>query len=499
MLFSSKVVAVHIVALVLTTIVYRLSPFHPLWRFPGPVINRITSLYNAYKTYTGERHLYVDELHRRYGRIVRIGPDALSINSFSAVSQVYSSTNAMTKGRAYTYGGAHGSGLFFMKSRAEHSKRRKIWAPAFAQSNLPTFRQAIHRRTFQLMQVIQERCDTRGVVNLGEAIGHWTYDIMGDVTFGASSQVELLENGDSEGLIRSGQLATTAFEIIGEVPLLFSILWYFPVTKKMRALEERAGRWMTARQNAPDQDKQNDIASFLLVKDGSKPKLTHADLRVDSLFAIQAGSDTPAGVLTLMFFFLIKDSQVYDALRNELDMAFPDATVPLNMHALGQLEYLSAFMTESLRLGAPFHGFPRITPNEGAFLDEWFVPGGITVSVPGWSQHIDEDNFYPEPLAFRPQRWLPGGLGTGSRANKAAIMAFSSGPYSCLGKQFAMEEITISLVRIVLTYDLEFAPEFDADSFYAGALNVRTPVFKRPLNVVAKRRCAQPGEAQRYI
>ena len=55
------------------TIVYRLVPFHPLASIPGPLLCKISKLWLAYKTYGGKQHLYLLELHRRYGDVVRIG------------------------------------------------------------------------------------------------------------------------------------------------------------------------------------------------------------------------------------------------------------------------------------------------------------------------------------------------------------------------------------------------------------------------------------------
>ena len=55
------------------TIVYRLAPFHALASIPGPFLCKISKLWLAYKTYGGKQHLYLLELHRKYGDVVRIG------------------------------------------------------------------------------------------------------------------------------------------------------------------------------------------------------------------------------------------------------------------------------------------------------------------------------------------------------------------------------------------------------------------------------------------
>ena len=55
-------------------IAYRLAPFHPLARYPGPVLCKISKGWLAYVSWKGRKaHIYVHELHMRYGDVVRIG------------------------------------------------------------------------------------------------------------------------------------------------------------------------------------------------------------------------------------------------------------------------------------------------------------------------------------------------------------------------------------------------------------------------------------------
>ena len=156
-------------------------------------------------------------------------------------------------------------------------------------------------------------------------------------------------------------------------------------------------------------------------------KLSPEDLRADALFAIQAGSDTPAGVLTFLFYFLLSHRDAYDKLREELDDHFFIQEEGFIDGTLDDLPYLNAVVNEALRLGTPFGGFPRVVPQGGVVIDDQFIPQDTIVSVPTYTQETSEENFWPEPLSFKPERWLPGGLGPGSRARKSAIMAFSYG------------------------------------------------------------------------
>ena len=59
--------------LLLSLTAYRVSPFHPLARYPGPFLCRLTQFRMVLAGRGGRRYLYVQALHERYGDIVRIG------------------------------------------------------------------------------------------------------------------------------------------------------------------------------------------------------------------------------------------------------------------------------------------------------------------------------------------------------------------------------------------------------------------------------------------
>ena len=52
---------------------YRLSPFHPLAKYPGPTRCKLTKIWMAWIGFGGRAHIYYKKLHDKYGSIVRIG------------------------------------------------------------------------------------------------------------------------------------------------------------------------------------------------------------------------------------------------------------------------------------------------------------------------------------------------------------------------------------------------------------------------------------------
>ncbi|KAJ7485014.1 cytochrome P450 [Mycena galericulata] len=386
----------------------------------------------------------------------------------------------------------HGDGLFFIQGIEEHNARRRLWAPAFMPNVVAGWKVLVEKRVWDLLRCIQRRGEgvPNGTVNLSDAIQHWSYDVMGDITYGGAASLDLMNTGDPNGYVAGGQTTTVVFEVLGEVPSLFDLIWYLPVTRIVRVMEKFAQDLIDARQNGLV-GRNDDIASFLLGEhEDKKPEpLSRDTLRIESLFGIQAGSDTTSGVLTFAFYHLLTNPEQYARLRAELDAAFPDYhdtdDTPLSLDALNALPYLSACVDECLRLGTPFPGLPRVVPTSGAVLAEQFVPGGTIVAVNPWAQMTSPENFSPQPHAFRPERWLPGGLGPGTVTRKGAIMSFSYGSFSCLGRALAIQEMRYVLSHLVLKYDWTVAPEWDRGKFEAGITNMRTSIFEYPLLAVA--------------
>lgn len=59
--------------LALFTLIYRISPFHPLAKYPGPFLNKLSKLRSVYIGHQGKQHKHYQELHRQYGDVVRVG------------------------------------------------------------------------------------------------------------------------------------------------------------------------------------------------------------------------------------------------------------------------------------------------------------------------------------------------------------------------------------------------------------------------------------------
>lgn len=57
--------------------VYRVSPWHPLAKYPGPLLAKVSQFWLTYEAAKGTWHLTLKDLHDQYGAYVRVGKSAL--------------------------------------------------------------------------------------------------------------------------------------------------------------------------------------------------------------------------------------------------------------------------------------------------------------------------------------------------------------------------------------------------------------------------------------
>lgn len=67
--------------------VYRIT-FHPLSRFPGPILWSVTRLPYAYHMFRGRLPYVIAQMHDQYGPIVRLAPSELSFINEEACESI---------------------------------------------------------------------------------------------------------------------------------------------------------------------------------------------------------------------------------------------------------------------------------------------------------------------------------------------------------------------------------------------------------------------------
>ena len=81
--------------LIATTLYFRFH--HSLRSIPGPPLAAWTNLWRLWNTFKGQTHLTTLALHRKYGPLVRIGPNTISVSDPSMIPIIYNTSGEFMK------------------------------------------------------------------------------------------------------------------------------------------------------------------------------------------------------------------------------------------------------------------------------------------------------------------------------------------------------------------------------------------------------------------
>jgi cytochrome P450 len=183
-------------------------------------------------------------------------------------------------------------------------------------------------------------------------------------------------------------------------------------------------------------DPREDILSLLLAArfEGGAP-MSDAEVRDQLMTLLVAGHETTATALAWTFDLLVRHPAVLERLVAGIDA--------------GDDAYLRAVVAESLRLRPVVPLAGRRLASE-LRVDGHVLPAGTDVTPAIWLAHTRADR-YPEPYAFRPERFLD------TPPQTYAWVPFGGGVRRCLGAAFAEMEMRVAIAEVLRALDLRAA------------------------------------------
>ncbi|KAJ3518703.1 hypothetical protein NM688_g9401 [Phlebia brevispora] len=326
-------------------LLYRLSPLHSLYQFPGPVFCKISKVSFAWISSHGTQHVYVRQLHDKYGDIVRIGPNEISIRDVSLINAVMG-TQGLPKGPSLagrTFQSKFTS-LIGLRDPHAHFIRRKPWNRALNMSAIKEFQPILTARAAQLVESVGQQQD---IFDLSRWFGFFTYDFMCDMVFGGGS--EMLREGDPQQHWDRMQKAIDALMWLDHLPWLADYARKFPRSVATISNGRMSGiKRIERRKN--EGVSRKDLMYSLSNEDIGGDTPPHEIVLLEGFLAIVAGSDTTSGVLSNVFYYLLSNPEVYKRLQSEVDRYYPTSEDSLDPQYYPQMPYLDAVINETLRL-----------------------------------------------------------------------------------------------------------------------------------------------------
>ncbi len=200
-------------------------------------------------------------------------------------------------------------------------------------------------------------------------------------------------------------------------------------------------------------EKKDLLARMLAGRDPETGEgLSDENIRYQLVTFLIAGHETTSGLLSFTLYQLLKNPDVLQRLRQEVDDALQGRAAEVT--DLPKLSYLDMVLKESLRL------WPT-APAFGVYPFEKTVIGGkyevtpydtLIVLLP--SLHRDPRVWQGDPERFDPERFSPEAE---AALPENAYKPFGNGQRACIGRPFALQEAALVLAGIVQRFDLVMA------------------------------------------
>lgn len=366
---------------------------------------------------------------------------------------------------------------FTAREKGRHALKRRILAHAFSGKALREYEPRIKLLTGNWLRRLAAVSTDDGKIDFAAWANYIIFDILGDLCY-----------GQDFGLVHS-EKDRYVTKLLPRTTHSWYMLGYHPWTHLLRyllfktALRSSLGRTVT-RDNS--KFREFCVASLIeRVKVEKMPKKMNSashdmfhhllnardpetgegfsmgDLGAESVLLLIAGTHTTSVAIAATIFYLAKNKEKLERATAEVRDALC-STEDMGYRQLATLPFLQACINESLRLCPPTAGhLQREALSGGAEVDGHWYPAGTNLGISAYALQRNP-LIWTDPDEFRPERWLQNDS-TRLKSHAPGLVAFSSGPLGCPGKQLAYMEMNIVVAMLINRFDVTLA-DLDADA-----------------------------------
>ncbi|KAK4442341.1 cytochrome P450 [Podospora aff. communis PSN243] len=485
--------------LLLIIALYRLT-LHPLARVPGPKVAALSNAWLALRVRDGRMLELGKEIHKRYGPVVRVGPNEVWCDSMEAFAAVYTAGNGVEKSDFYLATklnkpivdwrmNLHWPDTLDFLSEFDTKRyrlQRRLIGPTYQTANLKKFESAIDAVIAQAIQKLKSldgaEVDLKqwmhivAVECLGAVVLSWSPGYIRDGTDGGTSTQSYL-GWRRKSVFGLFPLATKLSFFSKGMARQFSNLWgvTFSTPKNFKPfftpVYQKSSKRIAAALRADKssvKDARKDLLADLIQLHKDRPEFTETYLRRLAVTNFGAGHETMCSALTSIMTMIGSHPGTAEEIRNELPS---DPQIISHDDAL-RLRYTQACIKEAQRLH-PVIGMslPRRAPVEGLSLHGYYIPPGTTVGCNPVSLHRNPHIFGPKSDDYLPDRWLDADPEM-ARAMERCNLTWGGGARMCPGRHLAEMVLYKVVPALIKEFDVDIVamPRHEEVKYYFMAM-----------------------------
>ncbi|MED5259605.1 MAG: cytochrome P450, partial [Verrucomicrobiota bacterium] len=397
---------------------------------------------------------FINNLISQYGDFIHYRGliDFYLINNAELIKKVLNETHRNFDKNTIIYNrfrNAFGNGL--VTAEGDHWRRqRKLIQPAFKPLSIKSFFDIMVKSSMQMIERWRSEYVSLTSFNLTEEINKLTLDIAGK---------SLLSNGFNKAAKRIIGWTHSINKYSAGIPLPFISHPSFPSPlnlKLNRALKEyKSFIFETIKERRNSSPKDDLLSVFLNMRDEETgEKMKDDEIAEEVLGIIVGGHETSATALVWTIFELCSNSAVNEKLLLEIDKVTGKGKIDFNK--IGEFKYMKMVIQESMRLHPPFW-FENRNALSDVELGGVSIPKGSMSAFSRYALHRNKRD-WDSPEEFIPDRFDLDE--DDEKINMSAYLPFSSGPRICIGRHFAMMEMTVILCLILKNYKISICPNY---------------------------------------
>ncbi|EXJ86976.1 bifunctional P-450:NADPH-P450 reductase [Capronia epimyces CBS 606.96] len=197
-------------------------------------------------------------------------------------------------------------------------------------------------------------------------------------------------------------------------------------------------------------DKKDLLNAMLHNKDPKTGEhLTEETITNNMITFLIAGHETTSGLLSFLFYELLKNPEAYRKAQAEVDEVVGEG--PVTVQHLSKLKYINAVMRETLRLHPTAPAFTVRAKQDEIIGGKYRVTKDMPLVCFLMAAHRDHAVYGEDAERFEPERMLDEPFG---QLPPNAWKPFGNGTRGCIGRQFAWQEALLAVAMVLQNFDL---------------------------------------------
>ncbi|XP_056131174.1 cytochrome P450 3A30-like isoform X1 [Lampris incognitus] len=337
---------------------------------------------------------------------------------------------------------------------------RSVLSPSFTSGRLKEMYPIMLQHSGKLLKTLEQKAEADEVIDVKDIFGPYSMDVVTSTAF--SVDIDSINNPSDPFVTNIKKMVK--FNFLSPL-LVIVVLFPFlgPVFDKMDVsffpsdvLDFFYSFLKKVKSDRQKHDHQKRVDFMQLMVDSqttvsaevmdSQKGLTDHEILSQAMIFIFAGYETSSNTMSFLAYNLATHPEIQKTLQEKIDEAFPDKGRP-TYEAVMQMEYLDMVLNESQRLFPIAVRLERVAKTS-VEINNMTIPKGTVTMIPLHALHR-EPNLWPEPDAFKPERF--------SKENRDnidpyAYLPFGAGPRNCIGMRFAILMMKLATVEILQNF-----------------------------------------------